>query len=191
MKCGDFVHEILWNQFGYGVCYFCKTDILQPIEQKSDVCFNCGCDLMRTPEFVVCTSCGEISYEMIYPHSQTKKSIYTPEKVWLPYVFNRINKEFDLPISFVMQSLIVNVINQIRSNEVLMKGRKRLSGYLNICAHLLFEVGFNVEETGMKKYYLHKRHKKFWKHVMKTSIGDYVKEKTIELIENETAILFK
>ena len=191
MKCGDSVHEILWNQFGYGLCRFCRVDISQPVEQKLDVCLSCNSDLMRTPEFVICTSCGEISYEMIYPHSQTKKSVYTPEKVWLPYVFNRINKEFDLPLSFVMQSLIVNVINQIRSNEVLMKGRKRLSGYLSICAHLLFEAGLDIKKTGMEKYYLHKKQRKFWKRVMKTSIGDYVRKKTIEIIESETAILFK
>ena len=60
MKCGDSVHEILWNQFGYGLCRFCRVDISQPVEQKLDGCLSCNSDLMRTPEFIVCTS--SVSY---------------------------------------------------------------------------------------------------------------------------------
>lgn len=191
MRCEDSVHEILWNQFGCGLCHFCKADISRPVEQKPDVCLSCDSDLMRTPEFVVCTGCGEMSYEIIYPQSWVKKSFYTPEKMWLPYVFDRINKEFDLQLSFSMQNLVISVINQIRSDEFLMRGRRRLSGYLNICAHLLFEAGLDIKKTGMKKYYLHKKQKAFWKLVMKTSVGDYVRERTAEMFRDDVAILFK
>ena len=190
MNCGESVHEVLWK-FGYGICYFCRADISQPVEKPPDVCFSCGSDLLHTLEFTVCTNCGEISYELIYPRSWVKKSVYTPEKVWLPAVFARINREFDLPLSSSMQTLIVSVINRIRSDEILMKGKKRLSGYLNICAHLLFEAGVDIKKTKMEKYYLHRKQKTFWKSVMKTSVGDYIREETDRMARNDINILLK
>lgn len=49
-----------------------------------------------------------------------------------------------------MQNSITEVINAIRANNMLINEKKRLSGYLNICAHMLNEVGVDVEETTMK-----------------------------------------
>lgn len=192
IHCDEAVHKILWNKFGKGKCFSCRLDLYQEKNKKEDRC-SCGGELKDMIEYKICSLCSIQTFNIILPQFRTKVNFYTPEKIGLPKVYNRLEATCGFHFSLPMKALIVNIINAIRKHDFLMKDKKRLTGYANICMFILLETEENVnillKNRTVRSLIKNKKYRVFWNLVKTTSVNKVLKE-GIKSLEEEGLPLF-